>query len=160
MNTTAQPLTLTGPRHRTYSGILDWLSTVDHKKIGLMYFWFAFFMGIVGGFLAGAVMPREFDIQRVNGLPPQTVNPPGPEVLARIQRDTALKRAAFASEAQQRGWLDGFIMPLEGTVTGRWGNQRVLNGVPASPHFGYDIAAPAGTSTVTSPSAPGVTWRL
>jgi len=30
-------------------------------------------------------------------------------------------------------------------VSGTWGNQRVLNGVPASPHFGYDIAVPAGT---------------
>jgi cytochrome c oxidase subunit I len=56
MTATAQPLAASvGPRHRTYSGILDWLSTVDHKKIGLMYFWFAFIMGIVGGALAGAI---------------------------------------------------------------------------------------------------------
>ena len=51
----AKPTISTGPHHKTYSGILDWLSTVDHKKIGLMYFWFTFVMGIVGGALAGAI---------------------------------------------------------------------------------------------------------
>jgi biotin carboxyl carrier protein len=98
------------------------------------------------------IAPRDFDIQRVNGLPPQTVNPTDPDVLARIQRDTALKRDAFASEAPLRGWLDGFVMPVEGTVTGRWGNQRILNGEPRDPHFGYDIAAPEGTPIVAPAS--------
>jgi len=40
---------------KRYGGILDWLTTVDHKKIGLMYFWFAFIMGLVGGGLAGMI---------------------------------------------------------------------------------------------------------
>ena len=40
---------------KRYSGVLDWLSTVDHKKIGLMYFWFALIFGIVGGGLAGMI---------------------------------------------------------------------------------------------------------
>ncbi|MGD9816481.1 MAG: M23 family metallopeptidase [Hyphomonadaceae bacterium] len=92
-----------------------------------------------------AIAPRQFDIQRVNGLPPQTVNPTDPDVIARIQQDVALKNAAFASRADDDGWLDGFIMPIEGTVTGRWGNQRILNGEPRDPHYGYDIAAPEGT---------------
>jgi len=92
------------------------------------------------------IAPREFDIQRVDGLPPQTVTPTDPAVLARIQREAVLKRAGWDSFAPIQGWLDGFIIPVEGgRVSGRWGNQRVLNGVPASPHFGYDIAAPAGT---------------
>ena len=34
------------------SGILDWMMTVDHKKIGIMYFLFAFFFFLVGGLLA------------------------------------------------------------------------------------------------------------
>jgi len=45
----------TAPEMKRYSGVLDWLSTVDHKKIGLMYFWFTMVMGIVGGGLAGAI---------------------------------------------------------------------------------------------------------
>ena len=40
---------------KRYTGIMDWLTTVDHKKIGLMYFWFTVTMGIVGGALAGLI---------------------------------------------------------------------------------------------------------
>ncbi|MGQ0532816.1 MAG: M23 family metallopeptidase [Caulobacteraceae bacterium] len=103
------------------------------------------------------IAPRTFDIQRIDGLPPQTVTPTEPEVLARIERETALKQAAFASLADIEGFLDGFIRPIEGgVVTGTWGNQRVLNGEPRSPHFGYDIAAPIGTP-VRAPAAGIVT---
>lgn len=92
------------------------------------------------------IAPREFDIQRVDGLPPQTVRPTDPAVLERIRREAALKREGWDSLAPIQGWLDGFIRPVEGgRVSGTWGNQRILNGVPASPHFGYDIAVPAGT---------------
>lgn len=104
-----------------------------------------------------AIAPREFDIQRVNGLPPGTVNPPqDPETQARIARDAALKRNAFTSIANLEGWLDGFILPVNGTVTGRWGNQRVLNGEPRDPHFGYDIAAAEG-APVRAPASGVVT---
>lgn len=92
------------------------------------------------------ITPRQFDIQRVDGLPPQTVTPTDPAVLERIRREAALKREGWESLAPLTGWLEGFIRPVEGgRVSGTWGNQRVLNGVPASPHFGYDIAVPAGT---------------
>lgn len=103
------------------------------------------------------IAPRTFDIQRVDGLPPQTVTPTDPAVLARIRREAALKREGWDSYAEIEGWLDGFIMPVEGgRVSGRWGNQRILNGVPATPHFGYDIAVPAGTP-IRAPAAGVVT---
>jgi murein DD-endopeptidase MepM/ murein hydrolase activator NlpD len=103
------------------------------------------------------IAPREFDIQRVNGLPQDTVTPTDPALLERIRREAALKQQGFASVADIEGFLDGFILPVEGgTVTGRWGNQRVLNGVPSTPHFGYDIAAPVGTP-VHAPAAGVVT---
>lgn len=103
------------------------------------------------------IAPRQFDIQRVSGLPPQTVTPTDPAVLERIRREAALKQEGFASIADIEGFLDGFILPVEGgTVTGRWGNQRILNGVPSTPHFGYDIAAPTGTP-IRAPAAGIVT---
>lgn len=103
------------------------------------------------------IVPREFDIQRIDGLPQQTVTPSDPAVIARIQRESALKQAAFTSEANIEGFLDGFIRPVEGgRVSGTWGNQRVLNGTPSTPHFGYDIAVPAGTS-IRAPAAGVVT---
>jgi len=93
-----------------------------------------------------AIAPREFDIQRIDGLPQQTVTPSDPAVLARIRREAALKAQGFASQAPMGGFLDGFIMPVEGgRVSGTWGNQRILNGTPSTPHFGYDIAVPTGT---------------
>ncbi len=60
-----------------------------------------------------AIAPREFDIQRVDGLPQQTVTPTDPEVIARIQREAALKRDGFASLAPIEGFLDGFVVPVE-----------------------------------------------
>ena len=43
------------PPIKRYSGVLDYLSTVDHKKIGLMYFWLALLSGLMGGALAGGI---------------------------------------------------------------------------------------------------------
>ncbi len=104
-----------------------------------------------------AIVPREFDIQRVDGLPQQTVTPTDPAVQARIAREAALKQVGFASQAPMTGFLDGFIMPVEGgRISGRWGNQRILNGTPSTPHFGYDIAVPAGTP-IRAPAAGVVT---
>ncbi|MDX2238450.1 MAG: M23 family metallopeptidase [Hyphomonadaceae bacterium] len=91
------------------------------------------------------VAPRDFSIQRVDGLPPQTVNPTEPAVLARIARDRDLKNIGFASREPALGALSGFIWPVEGRISGSWGNQRVLNGEPRTPHYGVDIAVPTGT---------------
>jgi hypothetical protein len=103
------------------------------------------------------IAPRTFDVQRVDGLPQDTVTPTDPAVLERIRREAELKRAALASLAPLEGFLDGFILPIEGgIVTGRWGNQRILNGVPSTPHFGYDIAVPEGTP-IRAPAAGVVT---
>ena len=35
-----------------HQSLLDWMTTVDHKKIGIMYFVFAFFFFLLGGILA------------------------------------------------------------------------------------------------------------
>ena len=100
---------------------------------------------------------RQFDIQRIDGLPQQTVTPTDPAVQARIAREAALKQIGFASQAPITGFLDGFIMPVEGgRVSGTWGNQRILNGTPSTPHFGYDIAVPTGTP-IRAPAAGVVT---
>ncbi|HVZ29409.1 MAG TPA: M23 family metallopeptidase [Asticcacaulis sp.] len=93
-----------------------------------------------------AITPQTYDIQRVDGLPQQTVTPTDPQVLKRIEHDTALKNAAFASRADIDAFKGGFTWPLDKfVVSGHFGNQRVLNGTPKSPHMGFDMAASQGT---------------
>lgn len=92
------------------------------------------------------VKPGTYDVQRVDGLPQQTVTPTDPDVLARIKRDSDVKNLAFASHDPGDGFKTGFIYPLKKfNVSGHFGNQRILNGVPKSPHYGFDMAAPTGT---------------
>ena len=93
------------------------------------------------------VAPGSFPSTVVNGLPPSTVEPSDPALLARIQSEVALKTEAFASRTDDDAFRDGFVWPLESyRVTSRWGSQRVLNGTPARPHYGIDLAAPAGSA--------------
>ncbi|HRJ64327.1 M23 family metallopeptidase [Brevundimonas sp. UBA2416] len=110
--------------------------------------------------LDGRSTGRTLDIARgrfpstsVNGLPPSTVEPSDPELLARIQREILVKTEGFASRIDADHFRDGFDWPLESfRVTSRWGSQRVLNGTPARPHYGIDLAAPQGT-VIRAPAA-------
>jgi murein DD-endopeptidase MepM/ murein hydrolase activator NlpD len=98
-----------------------------------------------------AVAKREYRIQRVNGVPAKTVNPPAAD-LARIRNDSALVKSARREITAREDFLDGFQIPLDGPITGVYGSQRVYNGVPKNPHYGVDYAAPTGTR-VLSPAA-------
>jgi murein DD-endopeptidase MepM/ murein hydrolase activator NlpD len=90
------------------------------------------------------IAQRKYDIQRVTGVPQATVTPP-PEVLARIEREAALVAKARALDSDLLSFLDGFVWPLTGRISGVYGSQRVYNGTPGRPHFGVDVAAPVGT---------------
>lgn len=97
------------------------------------------------------IVKREYDTQRVDGVPQKTVTPPE-EVLARIRKETALVGKARATSDSRTEFLAGFIKPLEGPITGVYGSQRIYNGVPKRPHYGLDIARPTGT-LVQAPAA-------
>jgi biotin carboxyl carrier protein len=102
------------------------------------------------------VTPREWPVERVDGVPPATVSPP-PAIAARIAREQALVSAARLRDDARVGFAQRFIWPVEGRVSGRFGNQRIYNGEPGSPHSGMDIAAPSGTP-VLAPAAGVVTF--
>ena len=101
------------------------------------------------------IAPTAYDVQHVDGLPQDQVTPTDPALLERIKREAALKAEGFASRADGDGFKDGFKWPLEHfVVSGRFGNQRILNGTPSKPHYGIDLAAPTGTP-IHAP-APGI----
>jgi len=91
-----------------------------------------------------AVAQRDYDVQRIDGLEGALVTPP-PEVLARIREEQALVEAARSGDRDEPLFASGFQWPLTGAITGVYGSQRILNGKPRQPHYGVDIAAPAGT---------------
>lgn len=86
---------------------------------------------------------RQYDIQRVTGVPQDTVTPP-PELMVRIEREAELVTRARAVDSDLRSFLDGFVWPLTGRISGVYGSQRVYNGTPGRPHFGVDVAAKVG----------------
>ncbi|GAA0628036.1 M23 family metallopeptidase [Brevundimonas kwangchunensis] len=100
------------------------------------------------------IAPGTFPMSRIDGLPPSTVEVPADPVLqARIQHEVALKTEGFASRIDGDGFRDGFVWPVENfRVSSRWGAQRILNGTPARPHYGIDLAVPAG-SPIRAPAA-------
>ena len=87
---------------------------------------------------------REYDIQRIDGLAPRQVTPPEEEI-PRILREVRLVQQARERDDPRRDFLDDFQWPVLGRITGVYGSQRILNGEPRRPHYGVDIAAPAGT---------------
>ena len=94
--------------------------------------------------LALPIALREYDIERVDGLPPKTVTP-DPEALERIREEGAMVSSARARRDQRAGYEEGFAWPASGRISGVYGSQRVLNGEPRRPHYGLDIAAPTGS---------------
>ena len=97
------------------------------------------------------VAARNYTIQKVEGVPQRTVEPPAGQ-LQRIQSDSALVVQARRLVSDKTDFLSGFIKPLEGPITGVYGSQRYYNGVPKSPHYGLDYAASTGT-IVKAPAA-------
>lgn len=94
-----------------------------------------------------AVAKRQYDVQRLEGLPPKMVTPP-PEVTARIAADQRLAAAARKHDSALTGFAQNFVWPATGRISGVFGSQRILNGVPKQPHYGVDVAIPTGTDVV------------
>jgi len=103
-----------------------------------------------------AITPRDWPVERVNGVPPATVNPP-PAIAERIRREQAQVTEARVRDDDRVDFGNGFIRPVEGRISGRFGRARSYNGQPGSPHSGMDIAAPTGTP-VKAPAAGIVTF--
>lgn len=90
------------------------------------------------------VASREFNIQRIDGLPQQTVTP-DPEAQERVRRENQQIAAARQVRSEMTYFAGPYAWPAAGRISGVYGSQRILNGEPRAPHWGLDIAAPTGT---------------
>ena len=91
-----------------------------------------------------AVAPTEWDIQNIKGVPPRKVTPSDSD-LAAIELEGKVVKAAVKGVYDNTFWKSGFIRPVEGRISGKFGGQSILNNIPKSPHQGMDIAAKEGT---------------
>ena len=106
--------------------------------------------------LAVPIVDRAFPLERINGVPEATVNPP-PEIAARIEREQAEVSAARVRDDDRSDFDATFIWPVTGRISGRFGSQRIYNGTPKSPHSGLDVAATKGTA-IQAPAAGIITF--
>jgi murein DD-endopeptidase MepM/ murein hydrolase activator NlpD len=97
------------------------------------------------------VKQRQYNEQRVNGVPKKTVDIPAEE-LPKIRQESKLVKAARKIDSELQSFLEEFLWPANGIVSGVYGSRRYYNGKPGRPHYGLDIAAPQG-SPVMAPAS-------
>ena len=91
------------------------------------------------------VYKKEYKIQKIDGLPKKQVTPPK-EFYERIKSDNRLIGQARSVNSNLSYFTNKFKIPIKNTIiTGVYGSQRILNGIPKSPHYGLDFAAKEGT---------------
>ena len=90
------------------------------------------------------IKQREYKIQKINNLEKSKVNPPE-KFFERIKKEGIKIKKAKSFEVNRSHYHSGFEMPALGIITGVYGSQRILNGIPKRPHYGIDIANKLGT---------------
>ena len=91
------------------------------------------------------IQKRKYNIQRIDGLPKKKVTPPE-EFYERIKKENKLIGQARKINSNLSFFKDNFIIPVnDAIITGVYGSQRILNGIPKWPHYGLDFAQKKGT---------------
>jgi len=93
------------------------------------------------------VAAREYKIDRVTGISTKIMKP-DPVAQKRAAEDAKQARAARSTFIENDAFMQDFIWPVTGRISGVYGSQRVYNDVPGNPHFGVDVARPTGTVVV------------
>lgn len=96
------------------------------------------------------VQNKRYPVQHVTLKDNAMVEPP-PEVMARIEIESAHLKTLRSNWRENTATNASFILPAKGRLSGRFGGSRVLNGKPRAPHAGLDVAIGTGTQVL----APG-----
>jgi murein DD-endopeptidase MepM/ murein hydrolase activator NlpD len=107
-----------------------------------------------------AIAPRDWRIERVNV--PLRGSMPSEAFMAIRRPELAAIDAARSVRSDTDGWRQRFVWPVKARISGRFGSQRIYQGVPGSYHSGLDIApgadvpyvAPADGVVVLAASKP------
>lgn len=100
---------------------------------------------------------REYKLQRIEGIK-KSIMQPDPKAIARSQQDSKQIKTARKISSDFTSFANGFIPPIEGTITGVYGSQRIYNGVPKRPHFGLDYAGNIGDPVKAPASGKILLW--
>ncbi len=90
------------------------------------------------------VTDGEYNIQKIEGIAKHIMQPSEADLKRATQENIAISKSR-KNISKRQDFLNDFIIPVDGATTGVYGSQRVYNGVPGRPHYGWDIAAPTGT---------------
>lgn len=94
------------------------------------------------------LLKRQYNEEKIEGVAQKYVSPPT-AVLARIRQDNRAIANARAYDSDFLFFMQDFILPAQGRISGVYGSRRVFNGEPKRPHFGLDIANKTGTPVVS-----------
>jgi murein DD-endopeptidase MepM/ murein hydrolase activator NlpD len=91
------------------------------------------------------IQKRKYKIQKIDGLDKKKVTPPE-EVYERIKKENKLIGEARSIDSDLVFFSKKFTLPVDNfVISGVYGSQRILNGIPKWPHYGLDFAAEKGT---------------
>ena len=96
------------------------------------------------------VLPKEFPIKKL-WVDEKFVTPPE-DSLERIKRESELLSAIYGMYTPMWMGEGEFIIPSEGELAPNFGERRVFNNQPRSPHSGIDISSPFGADVKASNS--------
>jgi hypothetical protein len=92
----------------------------------------------------------DFGVQKIS-LPPDMVELDA-KTLERVRKEARRLEVLFQTFRDERLWGGGFVRPVEGELSGRFGVNRIINGQQRSPHAGVDLEVEEGTPVLACSS--------